>query len=120
MQRGARNRIFVVAGAFDVDRGRGTAAFNGTPVRVSPQLVQHARKFLGLSIGDRHACGNTVGRCAEWRSANNLLQSGSRIKNIRWTLAYFVDEDEMNPGRVERGTIAPYCAICQNAFGLEN
>lgn len=115
--RGSRNRVVVVVGAADIKKGRGTAAFNGAPVRVSPRLASHARKFLGLGIGERHACGNTVGRCAEWRSANNLIRSGSRIKHIRWTLAYFVNRDGTG---VKRGGIAPYCAICTGAFGLEN
>jgi len=82
--------VRVVSPTIDVKRGRGTAAFNGPvhSVAKSAALKAHAAKF-GLKIGDENACGtnNTVGRCAEWRSANNLLKSGSKIKNIRWLAA---------------------------------
>ena len=120
IQPGARNRVFVIVGAFDAARGRGTAAVNGKPVRVSPALSQHARGRLGLGIGDKHQCGKVVGRCAEWRSANNLLRTGSKIKSLRWTRAYFVDEHDTDPARVQRGGIAPYCAVCREGLGLTN
>ena len=114
LARGAKPwRIIVTGGAFDAKRGRGTAATNG-PVEPSSVLQAHGRKF-GLIYGGRNACGtrNTVGRCAEWRAARNLIRKGSIIKNIRWTPAYYVDEG--SNGFAELGSIIPPCKICQTA-----
>jgi len=117
LKKDAWNPVRVIVGAFDAARGRGTAAFNGSEVKISSALARHAKKTLGLNIGDEHECGFTVGRCAEWRSANNLSKTGTKVKNIRWTLAYRVKK--AGDG-VKRGSVRRYCDICQEAFNLSN
>ncbi|TQV87089.1 Ig-like domain-containing protein [Aliikangiella coralliicola] len=114
LQRRAKPwRIVVITGAYDIKRGRGTAATNG-PAKPNARLQAHGRKF-GLSIGQRNACGtrNTVGRCAEWRAAGNLTRSGSRVKHIRWTAAYLVRKGENGFARL--GDAIPPCGICATA-----
>lgn len=110
-------KIVTVAGAFDIKKGRGTAATNG-PVVYTPALENHARKF-GLGLGDSGVCGtlnNVVGRCAEWRAASNLTRSGSDIKHIRWTQAHEVIESDNGFARL--GPIKPPCGIC-STVGFE-
>jgi hypothetical protein len=102
----------VVIGSYDIKKGTASAAFNGDHRGASPQLRKHARKF-GISVGQRNACGtnNTVGRCAEWRAADKLIRSGSKIKYLRWTPARYVNKGDN--GYAELGNILPPCGICQ-------
>ena len=112
LKRGAKPwRIIVISGAFDIKRGRGTTATNG-PANYNASLARHAIKF-GITYGQRNALGtrNTVGRCAEWRAARNLIRSGSRVKSIRWIEAHFVDPD--GNGFSKLGKIIPPCNICR-------
>jgi hypothetical protein len=110
------NPVVVVVGAFDSARGRGTAAFNGF-AKGSPAMKRRLKK-VGLHIGQENACGtnNTVGRCAEYRAAHNLLRSGSRLKNIFWTPAYHVTKGP--GGRLKIQKEAKYCNVCQTGLGL--
>lgn len=115
LQRGVINRVVVVIGAFDVRKGVGAAAFNGSHKGASARLRAHARKF-GLGIGERNACGtkNTVGRCAEWRSADKLLRKGAKISDLRWIAPRYV-----NPGPGGFARIGPElkpCNICSTVF----
>ncbi|WP_221450529.1 RHS repeat-associated core domain-containing protein [Pseudoteredinibacter isoporae] len=105
--------VRVVSPVMDIKRGRGTAAFNGpiNSVIKSRKLKSHARKF-GIYIGEKGACGtrNTVGRCAEWRAANKLLKSGSKIKNLRWLPAWSLKKGAN--GFLELDAIKQPCGIC--------
>jgi len=111
LQKGTLNRIIMVIGAYDIKRGVGVAATNGDHNGASGKLRSHARKF-GLGVGEEKACRtrNTVGRCAEWRSADKLLKGKSKIANIRWTRPRYVD-----PGVSGFAKLRSYtdpCGIC--------
>ena len=106
-------RIVVISGAFDIKRGRGTSATNGQST-YNASLARHASKF-GVTYGARDTLfgtKNTVGRCAEWRAARNLIRSGSKVKSIRWIQAHYVNN--AGNGFSELGDVIPPCGICQN------
>ena len=115
-RKSGSNPVVVVVGAFDSARGRGTAAFNG--FAKGSLAIKRRLKKVGLHIGQENACGtnNTVGRCAEYRAAHNLLRSGSKLKNIFWTPAYHVTKGP--GGRLKIQKEVGYCNICQTGLGL--
>jgi RHS repeat-associated protein len=115
--RTRKHPVAVVVGAFDINRARGTAAFNGK-VKPSKALMLQARKF-GLSYGQAGtSCGtsNIVGQCAEYRAARKLLKAGSRLKFIRWTPAYYLRKGP--GGHLKLDKRVDYCPVCQLGLGL--
>ena len=78
-------------GAYDVKTGRVTAAFAGAPPsKVARPLLKRATEIggigsKGLTVGLKRQ--TTVGVCAEFRAANQLLLGGSKLRNIRFTNA---------------------------------
>jgi hypothetical protein len=108
--------VVVVVGAFYSLRGRGTAAFNGFTKGTT--AIKQQLKRRGLNIGQENACGtgNTVGRCSEYRAAHNLLRSGSKLKNMFWTHAYYVKKGP--GGHLKIQEEAKYCNVCQTGLGL--
>ena len=92
--------------AYDVRTGAMVAVTSGeVPAVVAPELAQLAQNAGGLGV--RTACGNTIGSCAEFRGANQLLQNGSRLQDIRFT----------NAVRPRNGQVIPACENCQQIFG---
>jgi hypothetical protein len=92
--------------AYDVRTGAMVAVTSGeVPAVVAPELAQLAQNAGGLGV--RTACGNTIGKCAEFRAANQLLQNGSRLQDIRFTKAV----------RPRTGKVIPTCENCQQIFG---
>ncbi|MEZ2686638.1 hypothetical protein ACBQ20_17850 [Proteus vulgaris] len=61
--------------------------------------------------GVKTACGNTLGRCAEFRAANELMLSNPnlKVKDIQFTPAV----------RPRTGEVVPRCDNCTNMFGAE-
>jgi hypothetical protein len=115
-----KNRVIVVSGAFDSARGRGTAAFNGgfnvQKSAVSPVIIKKIQR-RGFVVGNRFTClvtglRVTTGRCAEFRSARNLLRSGSKLKNVFWLPARYVDRG--TSGFAQLGNSVEACAACQS------
>jgi RHS repeat-associated protein len=112
--------IRVVVGAYDFSKPKARAAFNGpAPNTVHPALTRRLQK-LGVCVGDQNVFGtsNTIGHCAEFHAANKLLQGGSSLKNIDWTLAYVVKKG--SSGHAKRGDIKRYCKNCQVIFDRRN
>lgn len=97
----------VVAG-YDVVTGEIVVQPSGNippPSGVAPQLLDLAAELGGL--GARPATsGNTVGRCAEFHAANDLLLNGSELQNIRFT-------DAVRP---RNGAVIPACDNCVTMF----
>jgi RHS repeat-associated protein len=92
--------------AYDVKTGNMVTVTSGTvPTNIHPELAKLANEAGGLGV--KTASGNTVGCCAEFRGANELLQSGSRLEDIRFT-------DAIRP---RNGQVIPACENCQAMFG---
>jgi hypothetical protein len=90
---------------YDGRTGQMVQAVSGAiPSNVNPQLMSLAQDAGGL--GARTDCGNTIGRCAEFRAANDLLNMGSQLEDIRFT-------DAIRP---RTGEIIPPCDNCLNMF----
>ena len=96
----------MVIGAYDIKTGDVVADFAGPiPDEISPVLIERANKIGGIGstgLTDR----NTIGVCAEFRTANQLLLNGSDISNIRFT----------KPIRPRTGEVRPNCANCLEMF----
>ena len=100
----------VAIAAYDIVRGDVQAEFAGA----IPEEIATELKARGESIGGIGTPGltvslerkNTVGVCAEFRSANMLLLRGSKIENIRFT-------DAIRP---RNGRIIPTCPNCRAIF----
>jgi len=68
-----------VIGAVDPLTGKIVTTSNGAvPSTIAPELQAYADKLGGLGV--KTACGNTLGRCAEFRAANELLLSNPSLK----------------------------------------
>ena len=93
-------------GAYDAKLGRVKASFSGDiPDKISGSLIKRANRIGG--IGSKGlTLNNTVGRCAEFRSANTLMLRGSRINNIRFTSAV----------RPRTGEVVSACKNCTSIF----
>lgn len=100
------NEKSVAIGAFDIKTGQVVADFAvPIPETIDPILLKRAKSLGG--IGSRGLTKrNTVGVCAEFRSANTLLLNGSKIENIRFTQAI----------RPRTGQIIPTCNNCLRIF----
>lgn len=96
--------------AYDIVTGDIQAEFAGSiPDTIAPVLRERAESIggigtKGLTAGLPHE--NTVGVCAEFRSANELLLRGSSIENIRFT-------DAIRP---RTGEVRPTCPNCKAMF----
>ncbi|MCC8367284.1 hypothetical protein J8V57_13570 [Xenorhabdus sp. PB61.4] len=96
--------------AVDPLTGRISTASNGAvPSVIAPELLEYAQKLGGLGV--KTACGNTLGRCAEFRAANELMLSNPnlKVKDIQFTPAV----------RPRTGEVVPRCDNCTNMFGAE-
>ena len=97
-------------GAVDPLTGKVVTTSNGAiPEVIAPELKAYADKLGGLGV--KTACGNTLGRCAEFRAANELLLSNPNLtlKDIKFTPAV----------RPRTGEVVPRCENCTNMFGAE-
>ncbi|MHA7845174.1 hemagglutinin repeat-containing protein [Serratia sp. D1N4] len=97
-------------GAVDPLTGKVVTTSNGAiPEVIAPELKAYADKLGGLGV--KTACGNTLGRCAEFRAANELLLSNPNLtlKDIKFTPAV----------RPRTGEVVPRCENCTNIFGAE-
>ena len=86
-----------------------TTSSGAVPSRIAPELQAYAEKLGGLGV--KTACGNTLGRCAEFRAANELLLNnpGLKLSDIKFTSAI----------RPRTGEVVPRCENCTNIFGAE-
>ena len=92
--------------AYDVRTGNMVAAFNGPiPSEVTKPMADLAAQGGGLGV--KTACGNTMGRCAEFRAANQLVKMGSNVDDIRFS-------DAIRPWK---GTVKEPCPNCKAMFG---
>ncbi|WP_419736487.1 hemagglutinin repeat-containing protein [Pseudomonas sp. COR18] len=99
-----------VIGAVDPLTGRIVTASSGAiPDVIAPELKAYAESLGGLGV--KTACGNTLGRCAEFRAANELLLNnpGLKLGDIKFTSAI----------RPRTGDVVPRCENCTNIFGAE-
>ncbi len=99
-----------VIGAVDPLTGKIVTSSSGSvPDVIAPELRAYAEKLGGLGV--KTACGNTLGRCAEFRAANELLLNnpGLRLSDIKFTPAI----------RPRTGEVVPRCENCTNIFGAE-
>lgn len=86
-----------------------TASSGTVPTQIAPELQAYADKLGGLGV--KTSCGNTLGRCAEFRAANELLLNNPnlKLKDIQFTQAV----------RPRTGEVVPRCENCTNIFGAE-
>ncbi|WP_033036782.1 DUF637 domain-containing protein, partial [Pseudomonas sp. GM102] len=99
-----------VIGAVDPWTGKIVTTSSGAvPGTIAPELKAYADSLGGLGV--KTACGNTLGRCAEFRAANELLLSnpGLKLSDIKFTAAV----------RPRTGEVVPRCENCTNIFGAE-
>lgn len=54
-----------------------TASSGSVPSIIAPELYDYAQKLGGLGV--KTTCGNTLGRCAEFRAANDLLLANPNL-----------------------------------------
>ncbi len=97
-------------GALDPLTGKIVTTSNGSvPTIIAPELQAYADRLGGLGV--KTACGNTLGRCAEFRAANELLLANPslKVKDIQFTPAI----------RPRTGEVVPRCENCKNIFGGE-
>jgi hypothetical protein len=99
--------------AYDIETGRIVTAssFGEAEPNPHPVLVGKAEPFGGVNA-QVQVDGKTltIGRCWEFRAANELLWEGSKIANIRFTRSV----------RARDLTEQPHCSVCQQMFGLQN
>ncbi|WP_420921600.1 hemagglutinin repeat-containing protein [Enterobacter quasiroggenkampii] len=107
---GSKYKPATAIGAVDPLTGKIVTTSNGAvPTIVAPELQAYADKLGGLGV--KTACGNTLGRCAEFRAANELLLTNPslKLKDIQFTPAV----------RPRTGEVVPRCENCKNIFGDE-
>ncbi len=108
--RGQRNPPTTAIGAVDPQTGRIVTTTSGdVPSVIHPDLQRYADDLGGLGV--RTSCGNVLGRCAEFRVANELLLGNPnlRISDIEFTQAI----------RPRTGRPVPRCQNCVDVFGAE-
>ena len=100
------NKKAVAIGAYDIETGNVTAKFAGAiPDTINNQLIERAKLIGG--IGSKGINGkNTVGVCAEFQAANELLNNGGNLTNIRFTEAV----------RPRTGKVISTCSNCIEMF----
>ncbi|WP_177330345.1 hypothetical protein, partial [Pseudomonas sp. PH1b] len=99
-----------VIGAVDTQTGSIVTASSGSvPSKIAPELIEYAENLGGLGV--KTGCGNTLGRCAEFRAANELLLNNPKLKlaDIKFTSAI----------RPRTGEVVKRCENCTNMFGGE-
>ncbi|NCH53653.1 hypothetical protein [Cronobacter muytjensii] len=86
-----------------------TTSNGSVPTIIAPELQAYADRLGGLGV--KTACGNTLGRCAEFRAANEFLLANPslKVKDIQFTPAI----------RPRTGEVVPRCENCKNIFGGE-
>ena len=97
-------------GAVDPLKGKIVTVSNGVvPAKIAPLNYKPMLKLGRLGI--KTSCGNRLGRCAEFRAANELLLNNPNIKlkDIQFTQAV----------RPRNGKPVPRCENCTNVFGVE-
>ncbi|EMY7925456.1 VENN motif pre-toxin domain-containing protein [Klebsiella aerogenes] len=107
---GSKYKPATAIGAVDPLTGKIVTTSNGAvPTVVAPELQAYADKLGGLGV--KTVCGKTLGRCAEFRAANELLLSNPslKLKDIQFTPAI----------RPRTGEVVPRCENCKNIFGAE-
>ena len=106
MSKNQRSKHSTIVGAYDAKLGRVNVDFSGKiPDKISGSLVKRANRIGG--IGSKGlTLNNTVGTCAEFRSANTLMLRGSRINNIKFI-------DAVNPKNMK---FKPACENCRSIF----
>nr|WP_223224542.1 hemagglutinin repeat-containing protein [Stenotrophomonas maltophilia] len=105
-----RNPPATAIGAVDPTTGRIVTTSSGpVPDVIAPGLKAYADSLGGLGV--KTACGNTIGRCAEFRAANELMLANPRLKleDIKFTAAV----------RPRSGLPVPRCDNCRDIFGDE-
>ena len=99
-----------VVSAVDTTTGKTVSMSNGNvPTKIDPRLASYVNQLGGAGI--KTSCGNTVGKCAEFRAINELLLANPNLKMNQIQLS-----DTMRPRtgkRVER------CQNCTYMFGDE-
>lgn len=74
-----KHKPATVVGAIDPLTGKIATTSNGVvPSTIAPELQAYADSLGGLGV--KTACGNTLGRCAEFRAANELLLSNPKLR----------------------------------------
>lgn len=86
-----------------------TTSNGAVPTVVAPELQAYADKLGGLGV--KTACGKTLGRCAEFRVANELLLANPnlKVKNVQFPPAI----------RSRTGEVVPRCENYKNISGAE-
>ena len=103
--KGGKGRSMAV-GAYDIKTGKVATAFaQKPPDKIHPELIKRANKIGGIGSKGLSAT-NTVGVCAEFHAVNDLLNSGSKISDIKLTHAI----------RPRSGHGRPYCINCRKMF----
>ena len=95
----------VAIGAFDARTGKTIIKTSGTYVgKSTPAMEVLASKMGGKGIVTE--CGNTVGCCAEYHAADELIARGSLLEDIRFTEAV----------RPRSGAVIAPCENCLRMF----
>jgi RHS repeat-associated protein len=96
-------------GAFDTSTGAtavGTSRSLSAITDVNPALAQHAIDSGVGAVGTINPGAAPVGCCAEFDAANQLMNRGSSLGDIRFT-------DAIRP---RTGEVVPKCANCEKMF----
>ncbi len=80
---------------------------NSPPTKIN-KILHDLSKPLGKIDEEGENTINKIGRCAEFRVINELLNKGSNIENIRLTRAYSYKGKIIEP--------IPYCDNCKKMF----
>ena len=107
---GARSgRVWIAA--YDVETGAVAVGHSGPVPSASslhPDLLSALDNAGGVGASNVGAVGK-VGCCGEVDAANQLLQNGSKLENIRFT-------DAVRPNS---GAVIPRCTNCEATFGVK-
>ena len=108
--KGKRNAPSIMVAAYTATGLIEVASNGDIPGKIAPELQELADRHGG--VGAKTECGNTIGRCAEFRAANKLLLDNPdlKLKDIKFTKAK----------RPRTGQARPYCDNCVNIFGVTN
>ena len=108
--KGKRNAPSIMVAAYTATGLIEVASNGDIPGKIAPELQELADRHGG--VGAKTECGNTIGRCAEFRAANKLLLDNPdlKLKDIKFTKAK----------RPRTGQARPYYDNCVNIFGVTN
>ncbi len=96
----------VAIGAFDARTGKISAATSGKYISEPTPILKAISDNLG-GVGAKPLCENTLGCCAEFHAADELIRAGSVLSDIRFTKAI----RPRTPGKV-----IPACENCLEMF----